>query len=103
MIKDALEAKGYSEENTRSIISVRERFGFVSAPSRARKSLTFELTSYTFDRLFAEDCNLTKDQVLNLNSHGKASYIGDDCSEEMLEDILDLKEKLVYSLPHGNP
>lgn len=44
-----------------------------------------------------------KDQVVNLNSHGKASYIGDDCVEETLEDTLDLKEKLVYSLPHGNP
>ena len=44
-----------------------------------------------------------KDQVVNLNSHGKASYIGDDCIEETLEDTLDLKEKLVYSLPHGNP
>ena len=44
-----------------------------------------------------------KDQILNLNSHGKALYIGDDCSEETLEDILDLKEKLVYSFPHRNP
>ena len=45
-----------------------------------------------------------KDQVLNLNFHGKASYIniGDDCSEETLKDILDLKEKLVHSLPYGN-
>ena len=103
VIKDALEVKGYSEENPWSIISVGERFGFVSAPSRAGKSLNFELASCTFDHLFGEDCNLMKDQVLNLNSHGKASYIGDDCSEETLEDILDLKEKLVYSLPHGNP
>ena len=45
----------------------------MSAPSRAGKSLTFEVASYAFDHLFGEDCNLMKDQVLNLNSHGKAS------------------------------
>ena len=76
----------------------------MSAPSRAGKSLTFELASCTFDHIFGEDCNLMKGQVLNLNSHGKALYIniGDDCSEETLKDILDLKETLVHSLPYGN-
>ena len=66
-----------------------------------------ELALYTFDRLFGEDCNailsvivplisLMKDQVSNLNSRGiRASYVGDDCSEEQLEDILNLKEKIV--------
>ena len=66
----------------------------VSAPTGAGKSLTFELAPYTFDRLFGEDCNaivlvivslisLMKDQVSNLNSRGiRASYVGDDCSEE---------------------
>ena len=72
----------------------------MSAPTTASKSLTFELAAYTFDRLFGEDCNaivlvivplisLVKDQVSNLNSRGiRESYVGDDCSEEQLEDIL---------------
>ena len=52
----------------------------MSALSRAGKNLTFELASYAFDHLPGEDCNLMKDQVLNLNCHDKALYIGDDCS-----------------------
>ena len=41
-----------------------------------------------------------KDQVSNLNSRGiRASYVGDDCSEEQLEDILNLKEKIVFGSP----
>ena len=72
----------------------------MSAPTTASKSLTFELAAYTFDRLFGEDCNaivlvivplisLVKDQVSNLNSRGiRESCVGDDCSEEQLEDIL---------------
>ena len=75
----------------------------MSAPTTASKSLTFELAAYTFDRLFGEDCYaivlvivplislvcLVKDQVSNLNSRGiRESYVGDDCSEEQLEDIL---------------
>ena len=71
----------------------------------------FELAPYTFNRLFGKDCNaivlvivalisLIKDQVSNLNSRGiRASYIGDDCSEEQLEDILNLKEKIVLGSP----
>ena len=68
----------------------------MSAPTGAGKSLTFELAPYTFDRLFGEDCyaivlvivplmSLMKDQVSNLNSRGmRASFVGDDCSEEQL-------------------
>ena len=71
----------------------------MSSPTGAGKSLTFELAPYTFDGLFGEDCNaivllivplisLPKDQVSNVNSRGiRASYVGDDCSEEQLEDI----------------
>ena len=71
----------------------------MSAPTEAGKSLTFELAPYTFDGLFGEDCNaillvivqpisLMIDQVSNLNSSGnRASSVGDDCSEEQLEDI----------------
>ena len=67
---------------------------FVSTPTGASKSLTFELAPYTFDRLFGEDCNaillvivllisLMKDQVSNLNSRGiRASSVENDCSEE---------------------
>ena len=32
--------------------------------------------------------SLMKDQASNLNSRGsRASYVGDDCSEEQLEDV----------------
>ena len=48
--------------------------------------------------------SLMIDQVSNLNSCGiRASCLGDDCSEKKLEEFLNLKEKLVYSLPYGNP
>ena len=44
--------------------------------------------------------SLMKDQVSNLNCRGiRASYIGDDRSEEQLEDILNLKEKRVFGSP----
>ena len=71
----------------------------MSATTEAGKSLTFELAPYTFDGLFGEDFNaillvivqpisLMIDQVSNLISSGnKASSVGDDCSEEQLEDI----------------
>ena len=80
---------------------------FVSAPTGAGKSLTFELAPYAFDHLFGEDCNaivlvivplisLREDQVSNLNSRGiRALYVGDNCSEEQLKDILNLKQKIV--------
>ena len=46
--------------------------------------------------------SLMKDQVSNLNSRGvRASYVGDDCSEEHLEDILNLKEKIVFGSPEA--
>ena len=85
----------------------------LSAPTGAGKSLTFELAPYTFDRLFGEDCNaivlvivllisLMKDQVSNLNSRGiRASSVGDDCSEEQLKDILNLKEKILFGSPEA--
>ena len=85
----------------------------MSAPTGAGKSLTFELAPYTFDHLFGEASNaivfvivplisLMKDQVSNLNSRGiRASYLGDDCSEEQLEDILNLKEKIVFGSPEA--
>ena len=44
--------------------------------------------------------SLMKDQFSNLNSRGiRASYVGDDCSEEQLEDILNLKEKIIFRVP----
>ena len=56
---------------------------FVSAPTGAGKSLTFELAPYTFDRLFGDAIvlvivpliSLMKDQVSDLNYRGiRASY-----------------------------
>ena len=111
-MKDALEATGYSElrDYQRKTIEayLSGKDVFVSAPTGAGKSLTFELAPYTFDHLFGEACNaivfvivplisLMKDQVSNLNSRSiRASYVGDDCSEEQLEDILNLKEKIAF-------
>ena len=75
------------------------------------KILTFELAPYTFTRLFGEDriaivlviiplISLMKDQASNLNSRGiRASSVGDDCSEEQREDVLNLKEKIVFGSP----
>ena len=116
-MKDALEATGYSElrDYQRKTIKayVSGRDVFVSAPTGAGKSLTIELALYTFDRLFGEDCNaillvivllisLIKDQVSNLNSRGlRATYIGVDCLEEQLEDILNLKENIVLGSPEA--
>ena len=116
-MKHALEATGYSElgDYQRKTIEayLSGRDVFVSAPAGAGKSLTFELAPYTFDRLFGEDCNaivlvivplisLMKDQVSNLNSRGiRASYVGDDCSEEQPRDISNLKEKIVFGSPEA--
>ena len=103
-MKDALEATGYSELHDYQRKTIEAYLSgkdvFVSAPTGAGKSLTFELAPYTFDHLFGEACNaivfvivplisLMKDQVSNLNSRGiRASYVGDDCSEEQLGTAL---------------
>ena len=82
----------------------------MSAPTGGGKSLTFELAPYTFDHchrvgeglVIVPLISLMKDQVSNLNSRGiRASYVGDDCSEEQVEDILNLKEKIVFGSPEA--
>ena len=118
-IKDALEAMGFSElcDCQRKTIKayLLQRVVFVSAPTGrgAGKSLTFELAPYAFNHLFGKDCyaimlvivlmiSLMKEQVSILNSHGiRALYMGDDCSEEQLENILNQKEKLVFGSPEA--
>ena len=46
--------------------------------------------------------SVMKDQVSNLNSRGiRASYVGDDCSEEQPGDISNLKEKIVFGSPEA--
>jgi len=85
---------------------------FVSAPSGAKFDF---IAPYSFDCLNGDQANsnsivlvvvplisLMKDQVSNLNFRGiPASYVGDDCSEQQLQDILDLKVKLVFGSPEA--
>ena len=105
--------RDYLKKTVEAYLSARDVFG--SAPTGAGKSLTFELAPYAFDCLNEDQANsnsivlvvvplisLMKDQVSNLNSRGiPASYVGDDCSEQQLQDILDLKVKLVFGSPEA--
>ena len=86
---------------------------FVSAPTGAGKSLTFELkrriclngdqaNSYSIVLVVVSLISLMKDQVSNLNSRGiPASYVGDDCSEQQLQDILNFKVKVIFGSPEA--
>ena len=94
-MKDALEATGYYElrDYQRKTIEayLSGKDVFVSAPTGVGKSLTFELWLHTLSIVYAivlvivPLMSLMKDQVSNLNSLGmRASFVGDDCSEEQL-------------------
>ena len=74
--------RDYQKKTLEAYLSGRDVF--VSAPTGAGKSLTFELAPYAFDCLVVVPLiSLMKDQVSNLNSRGiPASYVGDDCSEQ---------------------
>ena len=90
----ATKATGYSELRDYQRKIIQEYLScidlFVSAPTRAGKSLTFELVPYAFGRLLGEDCNvivfvmvplisITKDLVSSRNCRGiRASYVGDN-------------------------
>ena len=86
---------------------------FLSAPTGAEKSLTFELAPYAFDRLLGEDCNAIvfiivplispiatlEDLVFSLNCRGiRASYVGNNCSKQELKDILNLKTSITFCI-----
>ena len=46
--------------------------------------------------------SLMKDQVNSLQNRGiAASYVGDDCSDEQLKDIIDLKYRIVFGSPEA--
>ena len=85
MMDEATKATRYSElcnyqrKTIQAYLSCR--YVLVSAPTRAGKSLTFELAPYAFDCLLGEDCNdivfvvvplisVMKDLVCSLNCHG---------------------------------
>ena len=105
--------RDYQKKTLEAYLSGRDVF--VSAPTGAVKSLTFKLAPYAFDCLNGDQANsnsivlvvvplisLMKDQVSNLNSRGiPASYVGDDCSEQQLQDILDFKVKLIFGSPEA--
>ena len=86
---------------------------FVSAPTGAGKSLTFELAPFAIDYMrdgsdttivlvVVPLVSLMKDQVNSLQNRGiAASYVGDDCSDEQLKDIIDLKYRIVFGSPEA--
>ena len=73
---------------------------FVSAPTGAGKSLTFQLVLYAFDRLLGEGCktivfvivpliSITKGLVSSLNCRGiTASYVGDNILKNFYTFVL---------------
>ena len=69
---------------------------FVSAPSGAGKSLTFELAPYAFDCLNGDHANSNSIVLVVVPLISLMKDQGDDCSEQQLQDILDLKVKLVF-------
>ena len=106
------ELKEYQRRTVEAYLSNRDVF--VSAPTGAGKSLTFELAPYAFEHLLANNkamvlvivplVSLLKDQVNNLASRGiPASYVGDECSEEQLSDILDFKARIVFGTENSCP
>ena len=105
------ELKEYQRNTVEAYLSNRDVF--VSAPTGAGKSLTFELAPYAFEHLSVANkksmvlvivplVSLMKDQVNNLVSRGiPASYVGDGCSEEQLRDIMDFKARIVFGSPEA--
>ena len=113
MIDEATKVTGYSELRDYQRKTMQAclcgRGVFVSAPTGARKSLTSVcleriVLQYRLRvlRLLVPPISLMKDQVSDLNRRGiRASYVGDDCSEQQLEDILNLRCKLVFGSPEA--
>ncbi|XP_028419193.1 uncharacterized protein LOC114544901, partial [Dendronephthya gigantea] len=104
------ELKEYQQNTVQAYLSNRDVF--VSAPTGAGKSLAFELAPYAFEHLLGNKksmvlvvvplVSLMKDQVNNLVSRGiPASYVGDDCSEDQLTDILNFKARIVFGSPEA--
>jgi len=105
------ELRQYQRQTIEAYLSGRDVF--VSAPTGAGKSLTFELAPYALDYLCEGNGNtivlvvvplvaLMKDQVTNLVKRGiPASYVGDDCSEEQLKAILDSKVRIIFGSPEA--
>ena len=105
------ELRDYQKKTIQAYLSFRDLF--VYAPTGSGKSLTFELAPYDFDRFLGKDCNaivfvnvplisLLKGLFSSLNCRGiRASCVGDDCSKQQLEDILNLKYHLVSGSPEA--
>ncbi|XP_078345429.1 putative ATP-dependent DNA helicase RecS [Oculina patagonica] len=86
---------------------------FVSVPTKASKSLTFELAPFALDYMrnggdttivlvVVPLVSLMKEQVYSLQNRGiGASYVGDDCSDEQLKDIIDLKFRIIFGGPEA--
>ena len=115
-IENARQSAGYSKlkeyqwQTIEAYLSGRDVF--VSAPTGAGKSVTFELAPHAFKYMSENSqllilvvvplVSLMKDQVRNLISRGiHSSYVGDDCSEDQLKSILEFKARIVFGSPEA--
>ena len=85
----------------------------MSAPTRAGKSLAFELAPYAFDRLLGKDCDaivfvifplisLVKYLVSSFNCRGiRASYVGDNISINWCLEVLDSQQLSTHFSSNG--
>jgi len=89
--------RDYQKKTVEAYLSGRDVF--VSAPTGAGKSLTFKLAPYAFDCLNGDHANSNSIVLVVVPLISLMKDQGDDCSEQQLQDILDLKVKLVFGTP----
>jgi len=99
-INEASKATGYhvlhdyQKKTVEAYMYLSGRDVFVSAPTATGKSLTFELAPYAFDCLNGDHANSNSIILVVVPLISLMKDRGDECSEQQLQDILDLKVKL---------